>query len=179
MIKNKTVVLGVTGSIAAYKAADLASKLTQDGAKVITVMTESAQEFVKPLTFKRVTNQPTITGMFDRDNGAEDWHISLAEQADVVAIAPATANIIAKIASGICDDLLTCVICASSAPVLIAPAMNEQMYKNAITQGNIHKLKSLGYKFIGPQEGKLACGDKGVGCLAEVDMIIKETKKNL
>ena len=105
MIKNKTVILGVTGSIAAYKAADLASKLTQDGARVITVMTASAQEFVKPLTFKRVTNQPTVTGMFDRDSGAEDWHISLAEQADVVTIAPATANIIAKIAAGIADEI--------------------------------------------------------------------------
>jgi phosphopantothenoylcysteine decarboxylase/phosphopantothenate--cysteine ligase len=171
MIKNKTVVLGVTGSIAAYKAADLASKLTQDGAKVITIMTESAQEFVKPLTFKRVTNQPTITGMFDRDSGAEDWHISLAEQADVVAIAPATANIIAKLAAGIADDILTCTVLATKAPILISPAMHSNMYENPITQENIKKLKARGVTFVGPAEGRLASGEWGRGRFIETDEI--------
>ena len=171
MIKNKTVVLGVTGSIAAYKAADLASKLTQDGARVITIMTKSAQEFVKPLTFKRVTNQPTITGMFDRDSGAEDWHISLAEQADVVTIAPATANIIAKLAAGIADDILTCTVLATKAPILISPAMHSNMYENPITQENINKLKARGVTFVGPAEGRLASGGWGRGRFIETDEI--------
>jgi phosphopantothenoylcysteine decarboxylase/phosphopantothenate--cysteine ligase len=171
MIKNKTVILGVTGSIAAYKAADLASKLTQDGARVITVMTESAQEFVKPLTFKHVTNQPTITGMFDRDSGAEDWHISLAEQADVVTIAPATANIIAKLAAGIADDILTCTVLATKAPILISPAMHSNMYENPITQENINKLKARGMTFVGPAEGRLASGGWGRGRFIETDEI--------
>jgi phosphopantothenoylcysteine decarboxylase/phosphopantothenate--cysteine ligase len=171
MIKNKTVILGITGSIAAYKAADLASKLTQDGARVITVMTASAQEFVKPLTFKRVTNQPAITGMFDRDSGAEDWHISLAEQADVVAIAPATANIIAKLAAGIADDILTCTVLATNAPILISPAMHSNMYENQITQENINKLKSRGVTFVGPAEGRLASGGWGRGRFIETDEI--------
>jgi len=171
MIKNKTVILGVTGSIAAYKAADLASKLTQDGAKVITIMTASAQEFVKPLTFKRVTSQPVITGMFDRDSGAEDWHISLADQADVVAIAPATANIIAKLAAGIADDILTCTVLATKAPVLISPAMHSNMYENQITQENINKLKARGMTFVGPAEGRLASGAWGRGRFVETDDI--------
>lgn len=171
MIKDKTVVLGITGSIAAYKAADLASKLTQDGARVITVMTASAQEFVKPLTFKRVTDQPVITGMFDRDSGAEDWHISLAEQADVVAIAPATANIIAKLAAGIADDILTCTVLATRAPVLISPAMHSNMYENPATQDNISALKARGVTFVGPAEGRLASGGWGRGRFIETDDI--------
>jgi len=171
MIKNKTVVLGITGSIAAYKAADLASKLTQDGAKVITVMTASAQEFVKPLTFKRVTGQPVVTGMFDRSSGDEDWHISLAEQADLVAIAPATANIIAKLAAGIADDSLTCTGLATRAPVLISPAMHSNMYENPATQENIGKLKSRGVIFVGPAEGRLASGGWGRGRFIETDEI--------
>jgi phosphopantothenoylcysteine decarboxylase/phosphopantothenate--cysteine ligase len=171
MIKDKTVVLGITGSIAAYKAADLASKLTQDGAEVITVMTSSAQEFVKPLTFKRVTNQPVITGMFDRDSGAEDWHISLADKADLVAIAPATANIIAKLAAGIADDILTCTVLATEAPVLISPAMHSNMYDNPVTQDNINKLKARGVTFIGPAEGRLSSGGWGRGRFINADDI--------
>lgn len=171
MIKNKTVVLGITGSIAAYKAADLASKLSQDGARVITVMTASAQEFVKPLTFKRVTGQPVVTGMFDRSSGDEDWHISLAEQADLVAIAPATANIIAKLAAGVADDILTCTVLATRAPVLISPAMHSNMYESPVTQENISKLKSRGVTFIGPAEGRLASGGWGRGRFIETDEI--------
>ena len=106
-------------------------------------------------------------------------HVSLADQADLVLVAPATANIIAKIASGICDDLLSCIICATDAPVLIAPAMNERMYRNKITQGNIKKLKSLGYRFVGPKRGELACGKKGIGCLAEIEDIVGAARRLL
>ena len=171
MIKNKTVILGVTGSIAVYKAADLASKLTQDGAKVIVVMTESAQEFVKPLTFKTVTNHPTVTGMFDRTADAEDWHISLADQADVVVIAPATANIIAKLASGIADDILTCTVLATKAPIVICPAMHSNMYLNKVTQENIARLEARDVSFIGPAEGRLASGGFGPGRFSDVEEI--------
>ena len=115
--------------------------------------------------------------MFDEPQAWEIEHVSLAHKADLIIVAPATANIIAKIASGICDDLLTCVIAATKAPVLIAPAMNENMFKNAITQGNIKKLKSLGYIFIEPKVGRLACGKMGVGCLADVETIVKAVKK--
>jgi phosphopantothenoylcysteine decarboxylase/phosphopantothenate--cysteine ligase len=117
--------------------------------------------------------------LFDSPESWEIEHISLADKADCVLVAPATANIIGKIASGISDDLLTCVICATKAPVLVAPAMNENMYKNKITQGNIEKLRSSGYKFIEPRKGKLACGKTGVGCLAEVEEIVREVKKVL
>jgi phosphopantothenoylcysteine decarboxylase/phosphopantothenate--cysteine ligase len=115
--------------------------------------------------------------MFEAQGAWEIGHVALAEKADLVLLAPATANIIGKIASGICDDLLTCVVCATAAPVLIAPAMNEGMWQNKITQGNIRKLKSLGYKFIEPRRGRLACGKVGIGCLAEVETIVRTVKR--
>ena len=179
VVKVKNIILGVTASVAIYKACEIIRRLKGEGFSVTVIQTRESEELVRPMLFESLSQNKVYRGLFDTPEAWEIEHISLAKKADLILVAPATANIIAKIACGICDDLLTCVICASKAPVLIAPAMNEHMYKNAITQGNIHKLKSLGYKFIGPQEGKLACGDKGVGCLAEVDMIIKETKKNL
>ena len=177
--KVKNIVLGVTASIAIYKACDIIRRLRDEGCSVTVIQTPESEELIRPVVFESLAGNKVYRGLF---TGPQAWnieHISLATKADLILIAPATANIIAKIACGICDDLLTCVICASKAPVLIAPAMNENMYNNKITQANIGKLKSLGYKFIGPRKGKLACGSTGVGCLAEVDTIIKEVKKNL
>ncbi|MDD5166837.1 MAG: flavoprotein [Candidatus Omnitrophica bacterium] len=176
-MKEKNIILGVTASIAIYKSCELVRRLKEGGFSVSVVMTSEAEELIKPIVFQSLSGNKVYRGLFDTPEAWEIEHISLAEKAGLVLIAPATANIIGKIASGICDDLLTCVVSATKAPVLIAPAMNENMYKNKITQGNIKKLESLGYKFIAPREGRLACGKMGVGCLAEVETIIKEIKK--
>lgn len=179
MKKDKTVILGTTASIAIYKACDLVRRLREQGFKLKVVMTKEAEELIKPVVFQSLSNNKVYRGLFEADDTWNIGHVSLAEEADLVLIAPATANIIGKIASGICDDLLTCVVCATQAPVLICPAMNEGMYKNRIVQANIKKLKSLGYKFVGPRQGRLVCGKAGLGCLAEVEMIVKEVKKFL
>jgi phosphopantothenoylcysteine decarboxylase/phosphopantothenate--cysteine ligase len=177
--KQKNVILGVSASVAIYKSCDIIRRLKDEGCEVTVVMTAEAQELIKPVLFQSLSGNKVYCGLFDSPESWEIEHISLADKADCVLVAPATANIIGKIASGISDDLLTCVICATKAPVLVAPAMNENMYKNKITQGNIEKLRSSGYKFIEPRTGKLACGKMGVGCLAEVEEIIKEVKKIL
>jgi len=172
MLTDKNIVLGVTGGIAAYKAADLASKLTQEGAVVNTVMTESATEFVSPLTFRALTHRPVVTSMFELASEFSVEHIALAEAADIVVIAPATANIIAKIAAGIADDMLTCTVLATKAPVIVAPAMNVNMWQNTITQENIAKLKGRGFTIVGPEYGRLAEGMMGIGRFTEVSNII-------
>jgi len=177
MLANKTVVLGITGSIAAYKAADIASRLTQAGARVEVVMTESATKFVAPLTLRTITGRPAVTDMFELAAEFSIEHIALAEAADVVAIAPATANIIAKLAAGIADDVLTCVVLATEAPVIVAPAMNVNMLQNPITQDNLAKLKARGFTIIDPAYGRLASGKIGLGRLAEVDEIIGTIKQ--
>ncbi|MFC1847375.1 bifunctional phosphopantothenoylcysteine decarboxylase/phosphopantothenate--cysteine ligase CoaBC [Chloroflexota bacterium] len=169
---NKTIVLGITGSIAAYKAADIASKLTQAGAKVEVVMTESATMFVDPLTFRSLTGRPVVTDMFELASEFSIEHVTLAEAADVVVIAPATANIIAKLAAGIADDALTCTVLATGAPVIVAPAMNVNMFHNSITQDNLAKLKARGFTIVDPAYGRLASGKMGLGRLAEVEQII-------
>ncbi|MDD5465616.1 MAG: flavoprotein [Candidatus Omnitrophica bacterium] len=177
---EKNIILGVTASIAIYKACELVRMLKKCGFTVNVVMTKEAQELIKPVVFQALSgNRVYRGGIFDEQDTWEIEHISLAEKADLILIAPATANIIAKLACGICDDLLSCTVCASRARVLIAPAMNENMYKNKITQSNIAKLKSRGYKFIGPVSGMLACGAAGVGCLAETEEIVKQVKKIL
>jgi len=177
MLKNKTVVLGITGGIAAYKAADLASKLTQAGAKVETVMTEAATKFITPLTLRNLTGRPVVTDMFEMASEYSEEHIALAEAADVVVIAPATANSIAKLAAGMADDMLGCVVLATEAPVIIAPAMNDVMYRNSVTQENIEKLKARGFRFIDPEYGRLASGKMGQGRLAENEKIIQEAEQ--
>jgi phosphopantothenoylcysteine decarboxylase/phosphopantothenate--cysteine ligase len=177
--KQKNVILGVSASVAIYKSCDIIRRLKDEGCEVTVVMTAEAQELIKPVLFQSLSGNKVYCGLFDSPESWEIEHISLADKADCVLVAPATANIIGKIASGISDDLLTCVICATKAPVLVAPAMNENMYKNKITQGNIEKLRSSGYKFIEPRKGKLACGKTGVGCLAEVEEIVREVKKVL
>ena len=173
MAKNKNIILGVTASIAIYKACDILRTLMSEGFKVNVVMTKEATELIRPIVFQSLSGNKVYQGMFEVPDAWEIEHISLATKADLVLVAPATANIIGKVASGISDDLLTCAISATKAPVLFAPAMNEAMYKNKITQGNIKKLESLGYKFIGPRCGRLACGKTGSGCLAGVDEIVR------
>jgi phosphopantothenoylcysteine decarboxylase/phosphopantothenate--cysteine ligase len=177
MKKAKTVILGVSASIAIYKACDLVRRLKERGFSVTVVMTGEAEELIKPIVFSTLSGNKVYRGMFEEPESWEVEHISLADKAGLVLVAPATANIIAKIAAGICDDLLTCVIAATKAKVLIAPAMNDNMYSNRITQGNIKKLESLGYKFVAPKEGRLACGRSGVGCLADVETIVKQVEK--
>ncbi len=177
MLANKTVVLGITGSIAAYKAADIASKLTQAGARVEVIMTESATRFITPLTLRNITGRPVVTDMFDLTSEFSIEHVALAEAADVVAIAPATANIIAKLAAGIADDMLTCTVLATEAPVIIAPAMNVNMFQNSVTRDNLAKLKARGFTIVDPAYGRLASGKMGLGRLAEVEAIIGTIKQ--
>ena len=172
MLSNKTIVLGVTGSIAAYKAADIASKLTQAGAGVEVIMTKSATEFIAPLTFRNLTGRAVVTEMFDLASEFSIEHVALAEAADVMIIAPATANIIAKIAAGIADDMLSCTVLATEAPILLAPAMNVNMFQNSITQDNLANLKARGFTIVGPAYGRLASGKMGLGRLVEVEKII-------
>ena len=174
---KKTIVLGVTGSIASYRAADLISALTKKGREVFVIMTPEAERFISPLTLQTLSGSRVYTGMFDIPEEWDAKHVSLAKKADLIVIAPATANIIGKLACGICDDLLCCVAAAARSPVLIAPAMNDAMYNNKIVQENIAKLKKAGYKFVGPKTGRLACGDVAIGCLADVETIVKEIDK--
>lgn len=171
MKNSKNVVLGVCGGIAAYKSLDLVSKLVKNNIDVDVVMTKNACEFINPLSFQSISKNPVTYSMFKEPTSWDIKHISLAKKADVVAIVPATANIIGKIASGIADDILTTTVMATQAQVMIAPAMNTNMYKNIIVQDNIKKLKKYNYKFIEPQSGRLACGDIGIGKLASVEYI--------
>ena len=179
MLANKTIVLGITGGIAAYKAADIASKLTQAGAKVEVVMTESATRFIAPLTLRSLTGRPVVTSMWEQPSEFNVTHISLADAADVVVIAPATANIIAKLATGIADDMLSCTVLATRAPVIVAPAMHADMFQNSITQDNLAKLKARGFTIVDPAHGHLASGGVGVGRLAETEAIIGTVKQVL
>lgn len=168
------IVLGVTGSISAYKAAEIANRLHKDGHDVHVVMTEGGSQFITPLTLQTLSKNKVHIGEFEEYNPTIVKHIDLAGNADVVLIAPATANIIGKIAGGIADDLLSAVVMAAAnqAEIYIAPAMNTNMYENPIVQGNIEKLKGLGYHFIDPKDSHLACGTTGKGALADVDTII-------
>jgi phosphopantothenoylcysteine decarboxylase/phosphopantothenate--cysteine ligase len=171
---NSNIVLGVTGGIAAYKAVDLASKLTAAGAKVKCVMTENACQFIRPKSFEAVTHNQVFTSMWQSPKGFDIEHIDLADIADIVVVAPATANIIAKTATGICDDLLSTTLCTChNKKVLIAPAMNTNMWNNPVTQKNVETIKSMGFKTIGPESGRLACGTEGLGRMAEPAQIIE------
>ena len=172
MLADKTIVLGITGSVAAYKAADIASKLTQAGAKVEVVMTEPATRFITPLTLRSVTGQTVVTDMFDLASQHSIEHIALGEAADVVVIAPATASIIAELAVGIADNMVSLTVLATKAPVILAPAMDVNMFANPITQENLNKLKARGFIIVGPEYGRMASGKVGWGRLADVDKII-------
>ncbi len=171
-LKGKTVVLGVTGSIAAYKAVELASQLTQAGAQVDVIMTDAATEFIVPLTFRNITGRPVVTKMFELASEYSVEHVALAEAADIVVIAPATADIIARIAVGMADDMVSCTVLATKAPVIIAPAMHSSMYQNQVTQDNLAKLKARGFITIGPDYGRLASRGIGLGRLVDVSEIL-------
>lgn len=172
MLKGKNIVLGVTGGIAVYKAADLVSKLVKQHANVEVIMTEAATKFVSPLTFQTMSVNKVHTEMFGLVSHFDVEHISLAQKADVILVAPATANTIGKIANGLADNLLTTVVMASHAKIIYAPAMNTNMYNNPIFQGNMNKLKQLGHEFIKTGIGRLACGDYGAGKMAEPSEIV-------
>ncbi|WP_195955345.1 bifunctional phosphopantothenoylcysteine decarboxylase/phosphopantothenate--cysteine ligase CoaBC [Clostridium saudiense] len=176
---SKCVVIGVTGGIAVYKALDVISALRKKDIEVHVIMTESASKFVNPLTFQSISQNMVVTDMFAEPKAWEIQHISLAQKADLMLVAPATANIIGKISNGIADDMLSTTIMATKAKVLIAPAMNTNMYENKIVQNNISKLKDFGYKFIEPASGRLACGDVGIGKLADVNTIVEGVLEEL
>lgn len=171
MSSKKTVVVGVCGGIAAYKALDVVSQLKKRDFNVHVIMTKSATEFVTPLSFQSLSQNMVVTDMFAEPKAFEIQHISLAKKADLMLIVPATANIIGKVANGIADDMLSTTIMATNAPVVLAPAMNTNMYNNVIVKENIDKLKKLGYSFISPESGRLACGDVGEGKLAAAKLI--------
>lgn len=173
MLKGKTIILGVTGCIAAYKACEIVSSLRKKGADVEVIMTPHAARFVQPLSFETLSGNRVITDLFDRDNEFEVEHVALAKKADLFVVAPATANTIGKIAGGIADDMLTTTIMACGAPKVICPAMNTGMYENRSNLKNIEKLKKQGMHIVGPDEGRLACGDVGKGRMAEPELIVK------
>lgn len=179
MYKNKTVVIGVTGGIAVYKALDVISALRKKDINVHVIMTKSATEFVSPLTFQSISQNLVTVSMFDEPKAWEIQHISLAKKADLFLVAPATANIIGKVANGIADDMLSTTIMATKAKVIFAPAMNTNMYENVIVQGNIKKLKEYGYNFIEPDSGRLACGDTGKGKFPKPDIIVDRVLQEL
>lgn len=170
------MILGVTGSIAAYKSMDIVSKLKKDY-DITVIMTESAKEFITPLSFQVLTNNKVYDKTFDEDDSKVS-HIELVKESDIILIAPATANIISKMANGICDDILSTILTvAHNKKIIIAPAMNTNMYENPIIQENIKKLKSFGVEFIEPKESLLACGDYGKGALANIEDIVKVVKE--
>jgi phosphopantothenoylcysteine decarboxylase/phosphopantothenate--cysteine ligase len=188
MLLGKTVVLGVTGSIAAWQTPEIVGQLKDLLINVHCIMTRSATEFISPLTLQVASQNPVFVEMYDGRNDGGIAHTALAEIADLFLIAPATANIIGKMANGIADDLLSATVLATRAPVVIAPAMNPNMYANKMTQSNIERLEKAGFHFVGPEYGKAACGTEGVGRLARIPVIIKlvtllleklERKKNL
>jgi len=172
------ILLGVSGGISAYKAVDLASKLTSAGMNVRTVMTESACKLVTPKSFEAVTGESVFTTLWNESEDFKIGHVHLVDWADIVAVVPATANIIGKIANGICDEILSTVLCVCwSKPTLLAPAMNNQMWSNPAVQRNIQTVKKMGFKIIGPETGRLACGVEGVGRMSEPENIFKEIVK--
>ena len=179
MLKDKNIILGITGRIAAYKIANLASMLKKEGANVEVIMTKNATEFIAPLTFETLTGNKCYTDTFDRDFKFEVEHISLAKKADVCLVAPASANVIGKVANGIADDMLTTTIMAMKCPVIFSPAMNTNMFENAIVQDNIEKLKFFDYEVIDPANGYLACGDTGAGKMPDPEVLFEYIEKAL
>jgi len=184
MLKNREIILGVSGGIAAYKAVELLRELTKGGANVHVVMTKNAQQFITPLTFQTLSGNPVLCDMFQLLMGSKIGHVTLADIADLMVIAPATANILGKIANGIADDFLSTMIMATTVPVLFAPSMNVNMWESGFVQNNVDKLKVHGYQFVGPIEGDLACGSMGRGKLADIEEIVEKiedifTKKDL
>ena len=180
-LMSKTIVLGITGSIAAHKAVDVASLLTKAGHSVHVVMTADALKFITPLPFKTLSRHPVVTDLYDEEEGWKPTHITLADSADLLLIAPATANVIAKLAAGIADDALTCIALAlnPNAKLLLAPAMNGKMWQHPATQQNVATLKTRGARVVGPDSGMLSCGYEGVGRLEVVEEIAKRAMELL
>ncbi len=179
MLKEKNILIGITGGIACYKVCELISYLTKEGANVECIMTKNACEFIAPLTLETLSKNKVVTDMFEKKEHVEVEHISLARKADLVLVAPATANILGKVASGIADDMLSTTLMATPSPVIFAPAMNNEMYNNKIVQANIQKLREYGYQFVEPIVGNLACGYQAVGKLAKKETIINKIKELL
>lgn len=178
-LEGKQIVLGITGGIAAYKACDLCSRLRKAGADVFVIMTKNACQFVAPLTFETLSNHPVVTDTFERPDTWEVEHVALAKRADLFVIAPATANIMAKMAHGIADDMLSTTVLATRAPILIAPAMNTGMWENIVTRENAEILRNRGVHFVGPEGGYLACGDTGAGRMSEPASIFEKIEELL
>ena len=172
-LADKEIVLGVSGGIAAYKSAELCSRLVQQGAGVTVVMTANAQRFVGEITFSTLTNRAVYTDLWSASSQFDPYHISLSRQANLVVVAPATANVIAKMYNGICDDLLSTLLCSAGSNVLLAPAMNHRMWGNPITQRNVAGLRETGCDIVGPASGRLACGEEGQGRMAEPEDILQ------
>jgi phosphopantothenoylcysteine decarboxylase/phosphopantothenate--cysteine ligase len=177
-LAGRRVVLGVTGSVAAYKAVEIASGLTRAGAEVPAVLTAAAQEFVRPLSFEAVTRQRVYTGLFE-ERSYEPRHIGLAESADLLLIAPATAQTMARLALGLADDLLSCTALATASPILVAPAMNHGMYSHPATQEHLQTLLDRGVHVVGPESGRLASGATGLGRMSEPEEVIQATRRIL
>src|SRR5579862_9730297 len=177
LLKGREIVVAVCGGIAAYKVADIVSKLVQLGAGVTVCMTAEAQKFVTPLTFEALSGRPVHTSTFDLVESSDPQHIALTERADLMLVAPATNNLLAKVAHGLCDDLVSLMVCAAACPVVFAPAMNNRMWDNPIAQENVAKLARLGYRFIGPESGWLACRNVGAGRLSEPATIVEQVTK--
>lgn len=178
-LAGRELIVAVCGGIAAYKVADVVSKLVQRGAGVTVCMTPEAQQFVTALTFEALSGRRVHTSTFDLVESADPQHISLTEKADLMLVAPATGNLIAKVAAGLCDDLVSLMISAAACPVLFAPAMNNRMWANPIAQANVARLKSVGYQFIGPDDGWLACRNIGPGRMSEPAKIVEQVVKSV
>ena len=178
-LRGREVIVAVCGGIAAYKVADVVSKLVQLGAGVTVVMTDEAQRFVTPLTFEALSGRKVRTSTFDLVDAGDPQHIGLTERADLMLVAPATGNIIAKVAHGLCDDLVSLMVCAAACPVVFAPAMNNRMWDHPVARENVAKLTHLGYRFIGPEPGWLACRNVGLGRLSEPKKIVEEVTRML
>jgi len=179
VLKGREIIVAVCGSIACYKVADVVSKLVQAGAGVSVVMTTGAQKFITPMTFQAMSGRPVRTDTFELTDSSDPQHIALTERADLMLVAPATNNIIAKVAHGLCDDQISLMICAAACPVVFAPAMNNRMWDHPIAQENFAKLAGLGYRFIGPESGWLACRNVGSGRLSEPAKIVAEITRML
>lgn len=175
---KKNIVIGVCGSIAAYKSAEIVREFKKKKWCVQVIMTQDSTQFITPLTLSTLSGRPVYSDIFEVSHFQEN-HISISEFADVMLVAPATANIIGKIAGGICDDLLTCAVCAFKGPVVLAPAMNENMWNNGIVRGNVEKLKKFGYHFVSPEKGELASGKEGTGRLAQIEKIVSFVEKTV
>ena len=173
-LAGREIIVAVCGGIAAYKVADLVSKLVQLGAGVTVAMTAEAQQFITPLTFQALSGREVRTSTFNLVESSDPQHISLTERAELMLVAPATNNILAKVAHGLCDDLVSLMICAAACPVVFAPAMNNRMWEHPVAKENVAKLRSLGYRFIGPDDGWLACRNTGPGRLSEPGRIVEE-----